>query len=195
MRFAKLALACFACLALYASTAHAQIATFDLSYSGAPNGNSAVGTGTVTLDESLINNPGINFQRGSNFITALTLTISGATSGNGTFTLSDFDGSASSVSGGGYRLSLEPGPVDFSQELVGQSNFGDFNLFGNNGSGAPRGISPKTIATAEGGGNPLALTSFRPAAVPEPGSLALLTGLSLAGAAFLRRRKQARNAA
>ncbi len=34
-----------------------------------------------------------------------------------------------------------------------------------------------------------------PAAVPEPGSIALLTGLSLTGAAFLRRRKQARKAA
>ena len=33
------------------------------------------------------------------------------------------------------------------------------------------------------------------AAVPEPGSLALLTGLSLTGAAFLRRRKQIQKAA
>ena len=34
-----------------------------------------------------------------------------------------------------------------------------------------------------------------PAAVPEPGFLALLAGLALTGAAFLRRRKQARHAA
>ena len=34
-----------------------------------------------------------------------------------------------------------------------------------------------------------------PAAVPEPGSIALLTGMTLTGAAFLRRRKQASKAA
>ncbi len=41
----------------------------------------------------------------------------------------------------------------------------------------------------------LTFSSTTPAAVPEPGSLALLTGLSLTGAAFLRRPKQARIAA
>ena len=38
-------------------------------------------------------------------------------------------------------------------------------------------------------------TPAAPVAVPEPGSVALLTGIGTVGAAFLRRRKQARNAA
>lgn len=41
----------------------------------------------------------------------------------------------------------------------------------------------------------LTFSSTTPAAVPEPGSLALLTGLTLTGAAFLRHRKLARKAA
>ena len=41
----------------------------------------------------------------------------------------------------------------------------------------------------------LTFSSSTPAAVPEPGSIALLTGMTLTGAAFLRRRKSARTAA
>ena len=185
MRFSKLALVYLACLAL-APAAHAQIATFDLSYSGASHGNSAVGTGTITLDESLINNPGLTFNPPP-FITALSLTISGASSGNGTFTLPDF---------ANYFLRIGPGTVDFSQDLVGQPNFIDFNVFNVFGNSAPYGSQVQTITTDQGFGDPLTLTSFRPAATPEPGSLALLATSVLTGAGFLAcRRRHARLAA
>ncbi len=47
------------------------------------------------------------------------------------------------------------------------------------------------ITTLSSSGLALDTIQFTPAAVPEPGSIALLTGMTLAGAAFLRRRKQA----
>ncbi len=52
-----------------------------------------------------------------------------------------------------------------------------------------------SLFTASGGQTYIAATGIRPTAVPEPGSIALLTGLSLTGAAFLRRRKHAHEAA
>ena len=63
-------------------------------------------------------------------------------------------------------------------------------------SGSSSGFAaPTTLNSAAGRFGPnFKFTSAAPA-VPEPGSIALLTGMTLTGAAFLRRRKQASKAA
>ena len=50
-----------------------------------------------------------------------------------------------------------------------------------------------TINPRDGGNGEIVLSYVTPAAVPEPGSVALLAGMGLSGAGFLaRRRKNAR---
>lgn len=213
MRFANLTIA--ALFVVASSAVQAQLATFDLSYSGASYGNNAVAAGTITINEALFNNPGRNDQNGGSilprpgnkFVTALTLTVSGASSGNGTFTLSDF---------GDIILDTNGGTLDLTKELVGQptsgdpfgtpnGNGGDFNLLNRDQNtgivanpNAPNAFF-FSLSTEGGSGDILALTSFRPAApaaVPEPGSVALLADMGLSGAGFLiRRRKNARQVA
>ena len=125
MRFANLTLATLFVMA--SSAVQAQLATFDLSYSGAQFNDNAVATGTITLDESVLNNPGGNQQTVNPFVTALNLTVSGAISGNGTFTLSDFSNVLLNISS----------PLDLSKELVGQPGLSDFNVFNVPGNIAP----------------------------------------------------------
>jgi len=186
----------FAGLSSLSLSARAQ-ETFDLAWSGAPFGNSAVATGTITMNPSVLT-PGYNdnsgFFFGANpFVTALSITISGASSGNGTFTLSDFD--TVLIDEGGVNL-------NFNTQLVGQATAGspwgtpngaggDFNLFNRTGVGgtAPDGSFNFTLRTDAGSEDPMLLTSFTPAGVPEPGTYAMLGSLGLTGAAFLRRRR------
>ena len=202
MRFTKPVL--MALLLLVAAQAQAQIATFDLSYSGSPYGNAATATGVITLDLSLVQNPGITSTNGSQaspaipFVKALSLTVVGAKSGNGTFTSSDFRDIA---------LFNSFVTLDFSKELVGQRNgnhvfggmndgtTGDFELLN---IYAPL-MSPYRSFTIYTGSPPagdmIFLTSFRPAAVPEPSPCTIFTVFTLTGAGFLARcRKQARKA-
>ena len=196
--------------ATLASPASAQTKTFDLTYSGASFGDAAVATGYVTIDESLLNNPGATEQINSPFVTAFSLTISGASSGNGTFTFADFNGSTQGPfnPSGGFFLDTHGGTLDLSQQLIGQpttgdpygtpsGNGGDFNVFENAAgvaAGAPTGSNFFTITTNNRNGDALQLTSFAPAPVPESSStvsLGLMLALGLGGVAVARRRKSA----
>ena len=179
-------------------TARAAIHVFYITYSGASSSNTATAFGTITLQDPP--NPGSS----SDFskVTSLTLTVSGASSGNGTFTKSDFTGWSWSTNGATLNLDAE---------LVGQStpglpwgtqNFGggagDFQLFAASGSGAPNGTWLFQLTTSEGNGNLMFLTSMSPnsSSVPEPGqvaaSLLLLAGIG--GYVFGKRRKAAKPA-
>lgn len=74
--------------------AKADFVTFDIKWSGSSLGNSATATGTVTFDTFLLPNPGDYFDSSAipAFITSFTITVSGAGTGNGSFSLSDFKG-------------------------------------------------------------------------------------------------------
>lgn len=169
--------------------------TFQVDWSGAPNGNSAVATGLITIDDALLPNPGnyLNSAALPTFILDLTVTVSGASSGNGTFTLSDFRGAYWNTFGG---------TLDLSQQLVGQATSGqpwgttndnlsgDFNLFALTPS-APSGTWYFQLTTNGGAGDTMNLTSFVEA--PEPTSLGLMVIGTLGFGGFAAARSRRRN--
>lgn len=190
------AAACVALLVFMAGQVQAAVITFDLAWSGVSFGNSASAVGTISLDDSLLLNPGTT---GFSVplaptVTALSITVSGAVSGNGTFTMSDFSGWVFET--GGATLNL-------NSQLVGQSTLGnpwgtpdsvsgDFNLF-STVPGGPFGFDFFTLATDGGSGNLMLLTSFSPqtAAVPEPTSVAIF-GIGAGFMSFVSNRRRRR---
>ena len=142
---------------------------------------SATANGSITFDISKLpqlNTTGfITFPSAS--VTSLSITISGAASGNGTFSLSDF-----------YGLSFTtPKALNLAAPLIGQTvstgvsfgslkndgSAGDFNLFGQAAS-APTGSLNFTLVTNQGAGDALSVTSMVPAL---PKWAFVLLGLSL----------------
>lgn len=98
---------------------------FSLDYSG----TTYTASGTIGLDDAFLRNPGggnNSYNLPSAAFTSLSLTVFNGTIALDTFTLADFN-----------RIRFDTGGVtlDLSQELVGQSGWGnatgDFNLFGN----------------------------------------------------------------
>ncbi len=177
--------------ALLATPAFAGQETFDLAWSGASFGNTATATGEITIDTDAINTGYNEIVFPDSRVTDLSITISGADAGNGTFGMSDF----------GFMVVWAPGPLDFSQQLVGQQqpggttwgvsdgNSGDFNIFGNNAN-APVGTSYFVLTTADYSGDSMLLTSMT-SAVPEAQNISMmLAGLGLVG--FAARRRKAR---
>ena len=172
--------------------ASANAAIFTVRWSGEQFGNSASAVGSFNINTAVypdlggaqnINPVGGDFQ-------ILSLTVSGASAGNGGFTQSDFS----------YFFFAAFSPLDYSQELIGQSltngfNFGsfgagyngpsgDFNLFAATG-GTPTGTYFFQLTTA--GGENIGVTSIAPG-VPEAATWAMMiAGFGLVGAAMRRR--------
>ena len=174
------------------ATAQAAAESFFVDWSGAAWLNSAEAHGVLTVDDTLFppSSPGSLLLPGVEVLD-FSITVSGATNGNGSFQLSDYAGFV-------WTTSSDPGTavsLDLSQELVGQATFGglwgsgndgssgDFSLFANSGSSAPSAYLPFIIAANNGLGDTMSLVSFRP--VPVPAAIWLfgsaLAGLSLAG--------------
>jgi hypothetical protein len=177
-----------ALLTIAPNTASAAVTVFNFTFSGASFSNTAVATGKISIDTARLPNPGnTGFDDPlSPIVTDLSLTVSGASSGNGTFGLADY-----------YHWILEgTQTLDLTTQLVGQGGWGisngDFNLFASNSGfshAAPRAIGPFKLAT--GGFDDMILTSFAPdsaSVVPEP-SRALLLAAGLTGMMLRRRRK------
>lgn len=173
----------------------ARAAEFALQWSGTAFGNSASANGLIDFDPSLINNPGSTLSLPVN---SFSITVTGASSGNGTFSLADYDF---------FLLDTNGGTLDFTKQLVGQptandpwgtvpssGNGGDFNILLSSGSSsaAPTGTFFFQITTSLGSGDSLYLTSFAPLApvpVPEPSSLLGLLALGTLGTGATLMRK------
>lgn len=180
--------------ALFAA-ASAEAKIFTVKWSGAQFGNSATATGTFDINTALYPTLGgsqPNIAVGPDF-KVLGVKVTGASSGNGSFTQSNFNSA--------YFAAFSP--LNYNKELIGQplSNgftygsfgagyggpSGDFNLFGST-SGAPNGTFYFQLQTSNGSGDRLAVTSIAPG-VPEPASWALMVaGFGLVGAAARRRK-------
>jgi hypothetical protein len=186
-RYGRLAAA--ALLLLVASVANAAPITFNFTWSGASLGNNARATGFITFERTLLANPGNNgFALPNAAVTNLSITVTGAAAGNGTFPLAAFTTVVFETNGG---------TLDLTRQLIGQpttqlpwgtptdslgmqaGDGGDFNLFG----GAPDGVS-RYAARAPAGvvaPAPVGVNYFRLAANGGQGDNMLLTSFAPAG--------------
>jgi hypothetical protein len=122
-----------ATLAMVGVPAHANLE--EVMWSGAQFGNDATAVGYFNIATDAAELGGVVTQRPlpSATFRLISLTVSGASSGNGTFTEADFDG---------YRFSSYS-QLDFSTQLIGQvtTNGCAFGSFEPNCYGAARAIS------------------------------------------------------
>ena len=169
--------------------------------------NSAVVTGTIGFDSTLLSNPGYNSfdlttPGGLAAVPYLTVTVSNSTDGNGTFTRSDFsqvifDTSSVALNMAqwtelvgqttGSPTNKKWGTPDLIPETTPPGSYsGDFQLVAAAGSpSAPTGISPFQLGTFGAANDGVQLTSMF--ITPEPTTYVLLS-LSL-GVVGLARKK------
>ena len=193
----KIFLAVTAAFLLNSTMAQAEVKTFYFTFDGAANQdpykNSQKTTGFVTLNTDLIGTVLIASDRTNRIpidqIVDLSMTVTGAGSGNGVFTESDFS----------HIAFNSTSPLDYSRELVGQTltsgrRFGDFE--GLTGRFAFSPITPSApfssywyeLATNAKAMTLTSLTAIAP--VPEADTSAmLLMGAGVMGF-MARRRKQ-----
>jgi len=181
LRFHKLAFALAIAGLLTASPASAALHYYHFVFSGAAYAaapNSATAEGTFTLDDSVFTNPGnfVSFADITGAMVDVSMTVSGASAGNGTFGAADF--------GQGYDLVIADA-LELGSEWVGQaqptsgttwgdyklggSDTNDINFFGTS-PGAPSGASPFVLGADGGSGDLMALVSIKPE-VLNPGEL------------------------
>jgi len=169
--------------------------TYDLAWSGSFLGNSANASGDITLDLTTLMNPtvpggleGTGYYDIVSDITSLTVTVTGASAGNGTYALSDLCACSSLRS---FTIwNTEGNTVNMKGDVLTQLNAdgGDFNLFFS--PPGPQGSAELTLTTNALSGDPMTMTGFAP--VPEPATWVMM-GLGFAGLAFagLRARRTA----
>jgi PEP-CTERM motif len=179
--------------------------TYNLSWSGSFLGNSASASGTMTLDLTTLIDPtvpGAGLEGTSDFdivsdITSLTVTVTGASSGNGAFTKSDL--CACSDFGSFTLWDTNSATVNMHADVLAQLTIddGDFNLFFT--APGPQGSEELTLTTNGLSGDPMEMTKFAPtvgrrAPVPEPATWVMM-GLGFASLAFggLRARRHSRS--
>jgi len=176
------------CLAAQASLAGA--ATFFIDYSGAEHLNLAEAHGYISFADDMPTNPGAFWLSPGIEVTDFSLTVTGASSGNGIFQLADYLA---------FSWNTAETTLDLGVELVGQpvgiagdwgathdGTTGDFNLIGIENTLAPIGVLAFQIATNGGNGDTLNLTSMRP--VPLPAAFWLF-GSALASLGFISRKR------
>lgn len=177
--------AAIAAHALTGAVTRADLVTFDLTWAGL-GGSAASATGSITIDDAsgALSSPGFTDYYGAiagSAFSDFTITITDAASGNGTFT---------QAGGDFFEVAFTTfGVLDLSQDLVGQANFYDFNVFTSIGAGAPKGTGLFKLSTSEGLGDQLVLTSMTvraAAVVPLPS--AAWAGLGLLGIMGVKRR-------
>ncbi len=199
MRFANLALAALAALACcVAPSAQGQVVLNIFQ-----NGTEVDALATGTLNITGLINPGATASANDQVVGVVAYALVGSNSTSydvytGMFTTGQVSfGSGSgtfATSGSGDRFGIFGG-VNFlflPQGYVSGTPINGSAVFTNN-TLSGLGLTPGTYVYTLPNDTVSVLIGTAPAAVPEPGSIALLTGLSLTGAAFLRRRKQSRH--
>jgi hypothetical protein len=180
------------CLALVSEFRAAPI-TFNFTFSGASFSNGAVANGWITFsDASYAYQPvsGSQYLMSGSEVSALSLTVSGASSGNGTFTKSDFSA----------MTFWTPQALDLNLQLVGQAPVGQNTFWGNDvtsidgdfnffkiASPVPDGVNNFTLAADGGMAENMLLVSM--VAVPEPATYAAILGSLALGLVVVRRRR------
>ena len=136
-------------------------ANFNLTWSDTINMSGATATGVIGLDLATIPTaPSHTSNSIPTWITSFTMTITGAGSGNGTFTLADFSGFT--FDSNGVTLNYT---TDLFVQLPSPASFNVQGLSVN----APVGVAPSTMLTDAAYGDYLVLTSFTPAPVVPAG--------------------------
>lgn len=179
----------------FAPSAHAEVSYFNLEWSAVNPGSEASATGIIGLDMDLMPRPVNAFIADMpDWVVSFTVTVSGAGTGNGTFTRNLVNH---------FYLNTDQGDLDFTQELVGQAiqdglivggiwgvNAGSFT-FAIEAPYAPWATGDFSFRQKDpaGGstGDELVLRSFTPVAVPEPATAMILIG-GVAMLALTRRR-------
>ena len=136
--------------------AFAALRTFELAWTSP---GSAAARGTLTLDDAICINPGNNSLAGGpdGCIADLSFEVTGATTGNGRFTLDDL---------GDLLFNTGGVAIDYDLEVIGQSP-SDINFFSAGSGPAPSGVGPLVMRPAgAGGSDDLALVSMTPLALP-----------------------------
>ena len=187
---------------------------FELTYIPAEGkGGTGSATGFIVFEETLLPNPGAgDFLLPDPAVLDLEITVTGASSGNGTFTLADFCAVVWDTNGGTLDLSTQLIGQPTSDEPWGSTNEGaggDFNLFTdcdtdfNNysaartfrGSPAPTGVWWFTLGANGGSADEMVLSAMsRGATIPtmsEYGLAAFIALLVLSGALIIRRKRLA----
>jgi hypothetical protein len=162
--------------------ASAELRRFVLSWTSPGSG---AARGTLTLDDAVCNNPGMNnFAGPEGCIVELAFTVTGDTRGKGTYTLDDMN-----------DVVFDTGAVaiDYDAEVIAQGPK-DVNVFGD--PGAPGGIDDFVMAAS--GAPPedhLTLTSMEPLALPFAADAAKCAGtIGKSGAAYFAARHKALHA-
>ena len=176
---------------------------YNLAWSGSFLGNSATASGQMTLDLTTLINPTVpgGLEDSSDYdivsdIKSLTVTVTGASAGNGSYTLTDL--CACSAFGSSTLWNTNGATVNMHEDVLAQLTIddGDFNLFFT--APGPQGSQELTLTTNALSGDPMEMTEFAPALgrapVPEPATW-LTMGLGFAGLAFagLRARRDRRS--
>jgi hypothetical protein len=176
-----------------------------LGFSGSAYGNTALGTETILMDWTVFgkqNSPEGSYQQQvfdvnapNSGILDIEFTVSGAKSGNGTFSKSDFH---AFIMQGLADASVRGPLIGNDSSFLTSNAYGGLVLQGgSNGAPTLNTQINKTYATSSGTGDVMGIISFNVAnavapasAVPEPSSYAmLLGGLGLMGFIAHRRNK------
>ena len=128
-------------LLLFSLSSHAVLLTYDLVYTS--DTTAATGIGFVTIDDTVFSNTAANdldVPAATLGITAFSLTISGASAGNGTFDLTDI----------GLFSWNRTAPYGLSMEILGQAGHVNFNI---HSSIASSPVPPNAGEPFSGGSN------------------------------------------
>ncbi|MCB1208677.1 MAG: proprotein convertase P-domain-containing protein [Verrucomicrobiales bacterium] len=159
-------------LLLFTAAAPFQVmaGTYLATWSGASYGNTAQAIARVDIDEGVLLNPGFSLAAiGSGaVVTSFDITVSGAASGNGTWSTSDFTTYILTI---GDALNLAADwigqPQPSASSVWGRS--GDFSVF-SVVAGVPRGTNVLELSTNSGAGDKMKLVSFAPLSFGGPGA-------------------------